>query len=379
MRVLLYADFRSPHAQGWRAGLESAGVEVLGVSSEPVDDGISLNPSGGLSAARQRYVETRTTKTGLATVVARRASELQFVHSVVQVSRSASRQADVRAAVERFKPELLHGLRLPYEGITALAANASVPTVVSSWGQDFVPQASSDPLLRHWLRKYLPAAAGFHYDSTTDLDRALRYGVRSDVPTLHAAGNFGVDESMFHPRDAKVPGLVSYVRKATPTCNYFGFIEAALRLIRTTDATFVGVGLARLEDEVTRRFGVYDHSRLRLIGELGGDDFAQLVRTSQVVVSPSYSDGMPVSILGAIASGAHIVAGDLPQFRELTARGVDMHLIDPSQTDAIERGIASQLSAPLLGTDSDLPKEHSRARNCTRVVDFYDTVLGRAT
>jgi hypothetical protein len=379
MKVALYGDFRSPHAIGWRDGLYSAGIDVLAVSSEPVDDVTVIGPTGGVSAVRQQYVESRSgnEKTSFVQAAVGGAARIQFLHSLVQVSRARARRLDLGGAVDAFKPDIVHALRLPYEGVVALESAFDVPTVVSSWGQDFVPQASSDPLLRHWLKRYLPRAAGFQYDSPDDLDRALRLGLSADVPSLYAAGNFGVDENLFHDRDTKVVGRVVYARKATPNCNYFGFIEAALSLIRRTDATFVGIGLSRLESEVVRRYGDYDHSRLQLIGEMGMSDFAKTVREASVIVSPSYSDGMPITILGAVASRARIVAGDLPQLRELVEQGADITLVDATSALSIETGIEKQLRATGRA-EAGLPDVFSRSENRRRVTEFYGDVLAGA-
>jgi len=375
MKVALYGDFRSPHARGWRDGLVSAGIDVLAISSELEASDDAVRPTGLVSAARQRYVESRgRAGNNPLQALVEKASQIQTLHSLVQLGRGRARRADLADAVRSFRPDLVHALRLPYEGVTALSSGHTVPTIVSSWGQDFVPQASSDPLLRRWLQKYLPKAAGFQHDSPADLDRALRLGLSPDAPTLYAAGNFGVDETQFHPRTSKIPGRVVYARKATSNCNYFGFIEAAISLMKRTDATFVGVGLSRLESEVVRRFGDYDHSRLQLIDEIGLDEFAAVVRSASVVVSPSYSDGMPVTVLGAVASGARIVAGELPQLRDLVTAGADIELVDATSTEAIERGIELMLTTPGR-SQSELPSPFSRRENQHRVPHFYDSVM----
>lgn len=377
MKVLVYADFRSPHARGWRQGLVAAGMDVLAVSSEPVDDLSIVSPSDSVSLARQNYVKSGTNKTSRFRTLVRKVSALQLVHSLIQLLRSKSRTRDLVRNVVSFKPDVVHALRLPYEGVTALASRLPVPVIVSSWGLDFVPQASSDPLLRFWLRKYLPTAAAFQYDSPKDLVNARSYGLPDTTPSLFAAGNFGIDESLFYPSDEVVPGLVIYARKAMPNCNYFGFVEAAIQLLDTTDATFVGIGLDKIEDEVVRRFGDYDHDRLRLIGEVDMVEFARLIRTAHVVVSPSYWDGMPVTILDAAASGARIVAGDLPQLRELVNLGVDMMLIDASETAAIAEGIESQLGATSVTRTATLPEVYDRAKNTVRVSELYSAALAR--
>ena len=375
MKVLLYADFRSPHARGWRDGLVAAGLEVVAVSSELVEDEEIFVPSGSVSRLRQNYLDAGRQRETWTRSMVRKLSTKQVVHTFIYFMRRKSLKRDLLRLIELHQPDLVHALRLPYEGITALAARSRVPVVVSSWGLDFVPQAQKDPILRALLRSWLSSAAGFQYDSPNDFLRALEYGVSPSVPALHAAGNFGVDESMFYVSDEKIPGLVVYARKATANCNFFGFIEAALSLSQSTGSTFVGVGLDKIEREVVGRFGEYDHDRLRLIGELDRAEFARLIRSAHVVVSPSYWEGMPNTVLEAAASGARIVAGDLPQLRELMDFGVDIDLIDASESNQIAQAIERQLSSiPDMSTTA-LPDQYSRSMNCIRVREFYDAVL----
>jgi glycosyltransferase involved in cell wall biosynthesis len=375
VKVLLYADFRSPHARGWQAGLTAAGIDVLAVSSEPVVGVGIVSPLDSVSRARQSYVDSGRQARGVARSIVRRLSAVQSLHSVLQLVRKKSRRRALLRATDQFKPDLVHALRLPYEGITALSAHLGVPIVVSSWGSDFIPQARQDPIIRAWLRKHLPSADGYQYDSPADLRRALDYGLPSSVPSIHTAGNFGVDESLFYASDETIPGLVVYARKVTPNSNYFGFVEAALKLMNTTDATFIGVGLDKIGDEVTNRFGEYDHTRLRLTGELDREEFARTIRSAHVVVSPSHWDGMPNTILEAAASGARIVAGELPQLRALAGVGIDIDLIDAGSSDQIAQAIERQLLSQSDARVAVLPNEYSRSQNVARVRSFYDAVL----
>lgn len=375
MKVLLYADFRSPHARGWRDGLLEAGIEVLTVSSERIESSGSKMPSDRMSLLRERFVRASKDRGGRVGSMMRKLGEIQVVHSMIQLIRSKSRRHLLLNSIDTFRPDLVHALRLPYEGITALSSKTSTPVIVSSWGQDFVPQARRDPILKAWLHANLRSAAGFQYDSPSDLVRARDYGFPRDNPTLHAAANFGVDKSLFYDSGEQTRGLVLYARKATANCNYFGFVEAALSLMETTDATFIGIGLEKIQQEVTRRYGKYDTARLRLIEEVDHDEFARLIRSAEVVVSPAYTDGMPITILDAAASGARIVAGELPQLRELVDIGVDIELIDPRESHQIARAIERQLNSKKTSNTVVLPEQYSRLRNLTRVREFYEQVL----
>jgi hypothetical protein len=71
--------------------------------------------------------------------------------------------------------------------------------------------------------------------------------------------------------------------------------------------------------------------------------FADLVRSAQVIASPSYTDGMPVSILVSVESGSRIVTGDLPQLKELADRGADIDVVAAHEGREITAAVARQI------------------------------------
>jgi len=375
LRVLLYADFRSVHALGWRDGLRAAGIEVISVSSEQTNDPEAIPPSGRLTRTRGRFAAAQSNPRTRFGWLRRKVASTQITHSLVQLVRRRARHRDIDQALRRFEPDLLHALRIPYEGVTALAFSDRLPVVVSAWGSDFVPQAASDPLLRRWVKKRLKNAGGLHYDSSPDLGRALAYGLPAGVPTLHAAGNFGVDTQRFFASDAKTRGLVVYPRKISHHTNYQGFVDAAFRLMDTTGGTFVGIGLDTIEPEVKRKYGEFDTRRLRLEPTRSREEFAELLRRAEVVVSPGFSDGMPNSVLEALSCGARLVVSDLPQLRELDDGTGALEFVDAADAEAIALGIQRQLARSNLEVAPALPAPYRRTANVGRVKQFYEAVI----
>lgn len=372
VKVLVYADFRSPHAQSWRQGLIEAGIDVVAVSSEPVDLIDVLSPSDAGSAARASIVDAAGHR-GLRRTILRALDRIQLAHSAFHLLRRSGAIARLDALVEEHRPDLVHALRLPYEGLTALSLSASVPVVVSSWGQDFIAQASRDPALRAWLRRLLPLANGFHFDAEGDDARALSYGLPSEAPTVHAAGNFGEPEPT--QAGAHQTGLVVYPRGAVPYANYRGVIEAAVREEFPEGTKFVALGLNSDKLDLERRYGALPPERISLLGRLPTEEAHSLIAAADVVVSPTYSDGIPISLLVALGSGARVVAGDLPQLRDLKTQGQDIVLVDASDVADIARGVREQLSSTAPRRPVPLPEPYRRASNLRRIPEFYRAVL----
>jgi glycosyltransferase involved in cell wall biosynthesis len=272
-------------------------------------------------------------------------------------------------------PDLIHALRIPYEGVTALTAKTNVPRVVSTWGSDIVPQSTSDPILGRWMRRVLRRVDGFQFDSTQDLDRALERGLPLDIPSLHAAGNFGVEDKLFYVSDEREKGLVVYPRRAKPNANYRGFVAAAIELSNSGGARFVGVGLRAAEAELNEIFEGAEIEAVELTGQLSRAEMATLLRRAEVVVSPTFWDGTPISVLEAVACGAKVIAGTLPELLMLQEQGMDIDLIDASSTPAIVEAIERALGSERMGDASSLPQQFDRRSNQSRVTRFYREVV----
>ena len=370
MKVMIYADFRSPHARGWLEGLRGAGIETVAVSSEVSSVAGVIDPVDAGSKARQHFAGGSIPSGGLRASLRSRLTRFQIVHSAVQLYRGRSRRRFLQEQIRHHNPDLVHALRLPYEGVSALSSIEELPVVVSTWGQDFTSQARHDPLLRFWYRRVIGQSSGFMADEESDVYRARSYGLSESTPTLVAAGNFGVDSSIFFLDEPAKEQLVVYARRATPNNNYKGFLRAAVQVIPRTGAHFVGVGLAGQAAPI----GQAQADKLELTNDLDRDAFAALLRRAKVVVSPAYSDGMPNSVLEAISCGARVVAGDLPQLRQLKELGLPIELVDPNDVSAMALAIQNNLLEDELPTATALPEIYSIAHNQIAVPKFYETV-----
>ncbi|MEO8261271.1 MAG: glycosyltransferase family 4 protein [Pseudolysinimonas sp.] len=378
MKVLVYADFRSSHARGWLEGIRSAGIDALAVSSEYVRDYEVVNPTDWVSTRRQGFLESEQTRPprGVGRFL-RWASTRQVSHTAMSVARLPARRRMLRAAIADYGPDVIQALRIPYEGLTILGMRTSIPRVVSTWGSDFEPMASTDPALTAWMRARFRRIDGFHTDSRTDLVRARKYGLAESVPVLYSAANFGVDESLFYYEPHRPSGVVVYPRKVKANANYRGFIEAAVALSASrSDLRFVAVGLKEIEAELVQTYGADRLANIRFTGQLTRSEMSEVMRSAQVVVTPTYWDGTPLTILEAIACGAAVVAGELPELRALHDDGLPIDLIQASSTQAIVNGIVAALSRDdAAAIAKTLPPQFDREANRTRAVEFYEKLL----
>ena len=159
------------------------------------------------------------------------------------VPRAARKLREVQA---RIRPELVHAMRIPFEGMLAADAYDGTPLLVSIWGNDLTLRAPSTPLMRHYTSWTLQAAHGLHADCRRDIRLGKQWGFDASQPACVLPGNGGVRLDVFYPPPTWVEapivvnprGARSYVRTDV-------FLRAIpLVLARYPDARFLCASLA---------------------------------------------------------------------------------------------------------------------------------------
>lgn len=363
MKVLLFADFRSDHARGWADGLESGGIEVHRLSSHQG----SADELSGSTRHRMSMDAARVSLT--------LADQARVLEAAVRANR---RRRELRAVVQDARPDVVHALRLTFEGVTALGAISRgwPPVVVSTWGQDIVRQAANSGFLRAWIRRSLPRASGLMADVGIDVGRAVRHGLRPGVPTMVAAGNFGVDETLFSPGPTRVPQVV-FPRGVRVHMD----VQAEIDLVREVARRLPGVARFIFVDAAGDRriAALAERDDVTVLGRVARPRLAELLSESAVSVSTATSDGMPNSVLESLSAGAQTVAVELPQFTELAQLNPHFHVVPrddtgPSLSDVVVRILEEKPTAPPVR----LPEEYRIAHNRVAVPEFYPRVIETA-
>ncbi len=203
MRILFVADGRSPIALNWLRYWLERGDEVYLASTFAckIDlplAGLRIVPvafSGTKSAPRPGSVKkgglwgARTL--GLRTVIRQLLGPLTIPRAAPAL----------RRFVEEAQPDLVHALRIPYEGMLAADALAAspIPLLISVWGNDFTLHAPATPLMRHYTTWALSVADALHADCQRDIRLARQWGFAADKPTLVTPGNGGIRADLFYP------------------------------------------------------------------------------------------------------------------------------------------------------------------------------------
>jgi glycosyltransferase involved in cell wall biosynthesis len=410
MRVLLVADMRDPHAINWASGLLDVGIDPVIVSSRrllarerssippAVAAHIVHEPDDPISAARSVLTQSRLTlklmrrlnrgapSTTSSTAPHPEGSGWLELPLELSIARRLSRRIE-RIAGET-APDLLHALRVPFEGIAAAGATTGLPLAVSLWGSDLSRQAPGHPRLAQATRAALAKVDGVHADCHRDIALAQKWGAKASAEAIVAAGNMGFDERVFCDRQVSRSQRLKVVfpRGVSPSVNYRGFLEAVSVLSERYPAlAFVGVHLAGDPVAEDLRGRMSHPDRLQLTGRLTSEELADLFRHSIAVISPSVGDGTPNSVLEGMACGAVPVVGNIEPLRELLLPDFPRSLIDPLDSTAIVNATARLVEMSHEHWESESRKARelvlsrwSRSATASRIVRWYEVVHAKS-
>jgi glycosyltransferase involved in cell wall biosynthesis len=353
VRVLLVADVRSPTAWGWVDAVRSADVVVLGVDGLPWPEHRSLSASGEES---RKCVKQRLRPFAGATP--RRLKMIARVRRVLGLSLTPIKGRRLHRVVKRAKPDVIHGLRIPYEAMAALAAcPPAVPLAVSIWGNDLTHEASKNRLTGRATRKVLARTDLLFADCQRDIDLAGTWGLRPATPTAVLPGGGGIDLARIAKEDTNLASqlndlprsdyrLVVNARGGRPYVRNDVLLEALSLLATDLDPRVRVVFIDSAHDGALQRSIECHRLRNRIIvmGKRSPCEVFSFFRRAEVSVSITDQDGTPNSLLEAMAAGAIPVCGDLPSIREWVEPGRNGFLAAFNDPQAVADALRLALS-----------------------------------
>ncbi len=342
MKILFVADARSPISKNWIRYFAERGDEIFLASPFECEVDFPIKrfefTPVAFSAIRKSGVTSGTSSSRTLNL---RTKIRQWLGPLT-LSRSARK---LRAFIREVQPDLVHAMRIPYEGmLTAVALDRLVsrpPFLVSIWGNDFTLHAPSTPLMGSFTRRTMKAADALHADCNRDIRLARVWGFGAGQPDWVAPGNGGIKSEVFYQPEEPVKspvvinprGFRAYVK------NEAFFKSIPLVLEKRSDARFLCSSMQGEPQALTwiRELGI-EHA-VQLNPPFSHDQMGDVFRTAQVVVSPSIHDGTPNSLLEGMACGCFPVVGDLESIREWITHGQNGLLVNPNNPQSIADAI----------------------------------------
>jgi len=128
----------------------------------------------------------------------------------------------------------------------------------------------------------------------------------------------------------------------------FSFSE----ITKESKARLLIVGDGSYRPELEKLAQKTDKGNILFLGQKTRGEIAEILSTTDIFVNPSYSEGLPTSVLEAGAAGLSIVATDVGGTREIIEDGKSGFLIPPANTKALEETVCQLIKDKRLREDS---------------------------
>ena len=234
-----------------------------------------------------------------------------------------------RRLLREWRPDLVHAHYAGGYGFVG-ALSGFHPTVLTAWGSDVLILPKASRLMRGMVRLALRRA---------DLITSMADHMTSAIRALGAPGErvltlpFGVDTSLFHPRELREPGpapIILSTRHLEPLYNVGLLVEAMPDIVNAISGVkliLIGEGSerARLEQRV-RELNL--DRRVVFLGRRRPQEIADYLSRADLFVSTSLSDGNNISLNEAMACGVFPIATDIAANHEWIRHGENGLLTD---------------------------------------------------
>jgi len=397
MRILLVADGRSPITHNWISMLCELDHEIHLISTYPheaipeIAGNQSVSVGFSFFAGGQVTGKSENRRSILRTVMSTFRPFLMNVRAVLTPLSLSVAQDRFLASVRVIQPDIVHALRIPFEGMLASALPAEIPLIVSIWGNDLTLHARSSQLMEARTRQTLERADGLMADAERDIILAKEYGLREGLPGLVVPGSGGLDlarikncaknsEDVLEKYDLPLDkSIVINPRGFRPGSVHQDVFFASIPYILKSfpDVHFVCPGMRgqpRAEKWI-RRFDIAQS--VTLLPFIPQEELWALVHCADIYISLSSHDGTPNSFLEALSCGCFPVVGDISSLREWIEDGINGSLVDPhSAREAADAVVSALRDDQLRKKAATLNKQLIKKRaekNMIRqsVRDFY--------
>ncbi len=400
MHILLVADGRSPITYRWLQAVLSLQHRVTLVSTYPCQplagvEATHILPVAFAARAGSQIRPTPAAQTSPSPLKTRLRSLALSERYLLGPLTLPWYGRKLNQLIRQTQPDLVHALRIPFEGMLAVAADAPVPLAVSIWGNDLTLHANRNAAMQRWTRRTLRRANGLLADAHRDLRLGQQLGFQRTRLAMALPGGGGIDLGAMHRllSETPAPPEMAALTDAPLVLNPRGFRPGSVRndvffeaiplvLEHCPDALFACAGMAGQAEALAAVQHLGISRAVRLLPYLPQTHLWHLFQQAQASVTVSQHDGTPNSLLEAMTLGCFPIAGDIESLREWITPGVNGLLVEPTKPSALAEAIITALNNPALrcaAAEANLEIIRQRAdANLVRsqMEAFYEQVLG---
>ncbi|MBS7281185.1 MAG: glycosyltransferase family 4 protein [Candidatus Freyarchaeota archaeon] len=179
----------------------------------------------------------------------------------------------------------------------------------------------------------------------TEHDAASVGGIVGGYEKIFVIPN-GVDSDFFKPSSLKDSNLITWVGRLVPEKGLVYLLHAMREIVRVhPDVKLVVIGGGPLETRLVKLADELGLSgNVRFVGSVGRVDVVRFLSRSSVFVFPSLREGLPLSVLEAMACGVPIVGSDIPGVNGLVKHGYNGLLVPPKDSGLLAQAVLTLLT-----------------------------------
>lgn len=299
--------------------------------------------------------------------------------------------AGIYSALKRARPDAVLSFTAKcnvYAGLLRRTLGFRQIANVSGLGEGFQRSGALAALMRRLYRSSLYGAERVFFQNREDREMCLAAGLTHPERSTVIPGS-GVDLSAFSPTPKAIPGPITFLMfgRLLPKKGFDLFIRSAARLKESfgDSCSFWVLGAADYErpesvELLERVMQAHSNGHIRYLQST--DDVLPILRDADAVVLPStYNEGIPRSLLEALACGKIVITTDWKGCRETVHHGRNGFLVNPNDDHSLEYHIRKVIELPestrsQMGQSS---RKLARERFDERaVIEAYKHALGIA-
>ena len=407
MKILLVADGRSPITLRWIESLREDNIEVYLASTYPCVrpeniSGFYLMPvafsnfshknSRPSTAAPTGAVQPISSQKGLVSRFRGVFMRLRYLLGPLTLPYYGLK---LNRIAGKIKPDAVHALRIPFEGMLASQISRRYPLAVSIWGNDLTLHAKGSFLMGRLTTAALHRADALAADAARDIRLGKLWGFDENKQTLVIPGNGGISLSDIRlisedgqsrlgwlPRDYHIIINPRGFRPGSVRNDTF-FKSIPLVLAKVPNTLFLCCSMAGQPEALDWVARLKIEKNVVLLPTLNQTDLWPLFGRSEASVSVSQHDGTPNSLLEAMSLGCFPIAGDIESVREWITPGRNGILIDPDSPEQLANAILCAIGNEELRRQAAeenrmlILRRAEKSVVSTSIAAFYRQLIGK--
>ncbi|MBE28197.1 MAG: hypothetical protein CMB06_03685 [Euryarchaeota archaeon] len=228
--------------------------------------------------------------------------------------------------IDDFKPDLVHGYFLTNHGFYASRVE-NYPTIVQVMGSDLLLHTENSWLLS-WIFKHSIKKSSCVISPPLLIDRLKKMGIEEkDI----VSNLIGINTNVFKPLEKQ--NVVLFSRGFEEVYNPSTVAEAIIKISKKKPKIkFYLAGEGSLRKEIEIRLV---DTNVEFTGQLSEIELAKIMGISKIVISPTFSDSIPLTAFEAMSCGSVLIASDIPAHRQWENSAYPILFFNPNNSDEL--------------------------------------------